>query len=70
MPTAQQHEQSIINALRVTDPQLDTSLGTTVRKLISAVALELSGYTTDIDTTTTLYALESVSGIELDYLVG
>lgn len=70
MPTAQQHEQSIINALRVTDPQLDTSLGTAVRKLISAVSLELSGYTTDASATTTLYALESVSGAELDYLVG
>lgn len=70
MPSAQDHEQSIINALMVTDPQIDTGLGTTIRKLISAVALELSGYTTDRDVTQTLYALESVSGAELDYMVG
>lgn len=70
MPTAYDFENSIVNSLRVTDPQLDTSLGTAIRKMISAVAMEIGNYVTDQDVTSTLYSLESVSGAELDYLVG
>lgn len=70
MPSAYDFERSIVNSLRVTDPQLDTGLGTTVRKIISAVALELANYSTDQEVTSTLYSLESVSGSELDYLIG
>lgn len=67
---AQAFENSMINALAVSDPQLSTALGTPVRKIITAVAQEMASYNIDINTTTTLYSLDSVSGTELDYLVG
>lgn len=70
MPTSQEHERSIINALAITDPSMDTGLGTPIRKVISAVANEMAAYDVDTNTTTSLYSIESVSGTELDYLVG
>lgn len=70
MPGAQSYESSIINQLRITDPQLDTGLGTPIRKIISAVAGEISNYSNDVAVTNTLYSLNAVSGQELDYLVG
>ena len=70
MPTIQEYESSIINRLAATDPQMNTSLGTPIRKIITAVATEIANYAVDQNTTNSLYALESVSGIELDYVVG
>ena len=67
---AQSYESSIISTLAATDPQMNTGLGTPVRKIISAVAQELANYGVDANVTSTLYSLESVSGDELDYLVG
>ena len=67
---AQAYENSIINALAVSDPQLNTALGTPVRKIITAVAQEMAGFNVDVNVTTTLYSIDSVSGTELDYLVG
>jgi len=67
---AQAYESSIINALAVSDPQLNTGLGTPVRKIITAVAREMAAYNVDLNVTTTLYSIDSVSGTELDYLVG
>lgn len=68
--TAQAYETSIINALAVSDPQLNTALGTPVRKIITAVAQEMADYNVDVNVTGTLYSIDSVSGAELDYLVG
>lgn len=70
MPSAQDYEQSMVAQLAITDPQMDTGLGTPIRKLISAVATEIANYAVDATTTQTLYALNAVSGQELDYLVG
>lgn len=69
MASIQQHEERIINRLAATDPQLNTALGTPVRKLIEAVASELATYDDEVVATQTLYNLEAVSGNELDYLV-
>ena len=68
--SAQTFENSMINALAVSDPQLSTALGTPVRKIITAVAQEMVSYNVDANVTTTLYSIDSVSGDELDYLVG
>ena len=70
MATASQHESNIVSRLAATDPQLSTALGTPVRKLIEAVANELSSLSSDINATSTLYSLNAVSGQDLDYLVG
>lgn len=70
MPTSASYEQNIVNRLRMMDPQLATGLGTPVRKIIEAVALEMGGYDADAEATTSLYSLDAVSGTELDYLVG
>lgn len=70
MATQAQYEQSLINQLRITSPQLDTKLGTPIRKLISAVASELANLSTDITTTNTLYSIDSYSGDELEQLCG
>ena len=70
MATASQHESNIVSRLAATDPQLSTALGTPVRKLIEAVAHELSNLSSDIHATSTLYSLNAVSGQDLDYLVG
>ena len=67
---ARAYEQSLIDALAISDPQLNTALGTPVRKIITAVAQELAAYNVDVNVSTTLYSIESVSGTELDYLVG
>lgn len=69
MPTAQEYESSMIRTLAAYDPQLDTGLGTPVRKIISAVALELASYVLETTTDTTLYSLDSVSGDDLDRFV-
>ena len=67
--TRQECETSIINSLKISDPAMNTGLGTPVRKIISAVASEIADYSTEQDSTRTLYAVESVSGSELDALV-
>lgn len=64
------YERRIINRLAATDPQMSTALGTPIRKLIEAVAYELAQFDIDVATTNTLYSVNSVSGQELDYLVG
>ena len=68
--SAQAFEASIINTLAVSDPQMNTALGTPIRKVITAVAQEMASFNVDVNTTTSLYSLDSVSGTELDYLVG
>lgn len=70
MTTAAESEASIINALKISDPTLDTALGTPVRKIASAVAMEIAKLSTDEVTTTTLYNIDALSGTELDYFVG
>ena len=70
MATSQEYERAIIDALAVSDSNMNTALGTPVRKIISAVAGEMAKYAVDVNTTQTLYALDAVSGTELDYLVG
>lgn len=67
--TRQEYETSIINSLKISDPAMNTGLGTPVRKIITAVAAEIADYSTEQDNTQTLYAIESVSGTELDALV-
>ena len=51
MPTSASYEQNIVNRLRMMDPQLATGLGTPVRKIIEAVALEMGGYDADAEET-------------------
>lgn len=70
MADATTYETRIVDRLSMTDPQLSTGLGTPVRKIIEAVAMELAGYDSDVTATSTLYSLEAVSGTDLDYLVG
>lgn len=67
---AHAYETSIINALAISDPQMNTALGTPIRKIITAVAQQLASYNVDVNVTGTLYSIDSVSGDELDYLVG
>ena len=67
--TRQEYETSIINSLKISDPAMNTGLGTPVRKIITAVAAEIAAYSAEQDNTQTLYAIESVSGVELDALV-
>lgn len=59
----------MVNALRVTDPTLNTSLGTPIRKMLSAVASELARLSQDQVQTTSLYSLDALSGSDLDALV-
>lgn len=68
--SAQAFEASMINALAISDPQMNTALGTPVRKIITAVAQEMASFSIDVNVTTSLYSIDSVSGTELDYLVG
>ena len=70
MATTTSYQTAMIDRLAITDPQLNTALGTPVRNIIEAVAEQLAGYDTDVTATSTLYSLSSVSGTELDYLVG
>lgn len=69
MSSALEHESSMVNALRVTDPTLNTSLGTPIRKMLSAVASELARLSQDQVQTTSLYSLDAMSGSDLDALV-
>ena len=69
MASAIEHETSMINALRITDPTLNTGLGTPLRKMLSAVANELASLTQDQASTTSLYSLDSLSGSDLDAMV-
>lgn len=69
MSSALEHESSMVNALRVTDPTLNTSLGTPIRKMLSAVASELARLSQDQVQTTSLYSLDALSGSDLDALV-
>ena len=64
------YENKIINSLAVTDPRMNTGIGTPIRKIISAVSAELADYDSQRVSTTSLYSLNAVSGVELDYLVG
>lgn len=68
--TQAQFEQSIINQLAITDPQLSTQLGTPIRKMITAFASELATLVADQNTTDTLYSIDAYSGEELDSFVG
>lgn len=70
MADASVYERRIINRLAATDPQMSTALGTPIRKIIEAVSYEMSQFDIDVATTSTLYSVNSVSGVELDYLVG
>lgn len=68
--TQSQFEQSILNQLAITDPQLSTQLGTPMRKMITAFASELATLVVDQNTTDTLYSIDAYSGEELDAFVG
>lgn len=56
----------IINTLRVTDPELDTSVGTSTRKIIDAVAYTVANAYVDQHMTSYQYDIDSKAGSDLD----
>jgi hypothetical protein len=59
----------IIGTLRSTDPELDTSIGTTTRKIIDAVAEAISDAYVDDHLLSYQYDIESKNGADLDDFV-
>lgn len=56
----------IVDALALSDPELDTSIGTPLRKIIDAVSAQISNATTNSYLTTYGYDIDSMSGGDLD----
>jgi uncharacterized phage protein gp47/JayE len=66
MPTANDIASGMIDALRLTEPTLDTSIGSLARKIIDAVAgVQAEGATDDFLSTYT-YDIDSKTGGDLD----
>lgn len=69
MPSVEEVAGKIRATLRLTDPDLDTSIGTPVRKIIDAVAEAISEASTDAYLVSYQYDIDSKSGAELDDFV-
>lgn len=69
MATPEQHSSQIRQKLRLTDPDLDTSVGTVTRKIIDAVAEAISEVTIDGYLLQYQYDIDSRSGADLDDFV-
>lgn len=69
MPSQSDISASIIQALGITDPDLDTSIGTTSRKIIDACAGAMADNSTDDHLLNYQYDIESKQGADLDTFV-
>mgnify|MGYP002359215514 CR=1 FL=1 len=69
MPSVDQVAGKIRNTLRLTDPDLDTTIGTPVRKIIDAVAEAIAEASTDAYLVGYQYDIDTKSGAELDDFV-
>lgn len=69
MPSTADISSSIINALALTDPELDTTIGTPLRKIIDAVAQQQSQGSIDSYLINYQYDVDSKSGGDLDDFV-
>lgn len=70
MTTQAQAASQMIAALRISDPELDTSVGTTTRKIIDAFAESLAEASIDDHLLTYQYDIDSKIGADLDDFVG
>lgn len=64
--TLDQVAEQIISTLRVTDPELDTSVGTSTRKIIDAVAYSIANAYVEQHMTSYQYDIDSKAGADLD----
>jgi uncharacterized phage protein gp47/JayE len=69
MPSQADVASSIIAALAVTEPTLDTSVGSVARKIIDAVSSSISGITIDNQIIAYQYDVTSMTGANLDAFV-
>lgn len=69
MPSVDQITGKMRSTLRLTDPDLDTSIGTPVRKILDAVAEAIAEASTDAYLVGYQYDIDSKSGKELDDFV-
>ena len=65
MPSTNAISQQIIQALAVTEPALDTTIGSPMRSIIDAFAESLSEQTADQYLLSYLYTINSMSGANL-----
>jgi len=66
MPTANDISSNIIDALRVTEPTLDTSIGSVIRKIVDAASGSISEAYTDSHLVSYAYDIDSKTGGDLD----
>lgn len=69
MPSASDIASRIVNALALSDPELDTSIGTPLRKIIDAFADQTSQASSDQYLITYTYDVDSKAGGDLDDFV-
>jgi uncharacterized phage protein gp47/JayE len=69
MPTPNEIASNIVNALYASDPEIDASIGTPIRKVIDATAEQMSLLGTDNHLINYQYDIDSKSGGDLDDFV-
>lgn len=69
MPTTPEIASNIVNALYASDPEIDASIGTPIRKVIDAVSEQISLLGLDGYLTSYQYDIDSKSGGDLDDFV-
>jgi hypothetical protein len=69
VPSQSDVSSTIVTALAVTEPTLDTSIGSVTRKLIDAVASSISSITVDNQILSYQYDVTSMTGANLDAFV-
>jgi uncharacterized phage protein gp47/JayE len=66
MPTQSDYAANLVAALAASEPDLDTSIGTPIRKIIDAFAEQLAETSVDANLVTYQYDIDSKSGGDLD----
>lgn len=69
MPSANEISSNIVNALYLSDPEIDASIGTPIRKVIDSVTGQMSSISIDQHLATYQYDIDSKSGGDLDDFV-
>lgn len=69
MPTQSDISSQITSTLATVEPDLDTSVGTTIRKAIDAIAQQISEAYADNNISSNQYSIDSLSGSALDSFV-
>lgn len=69
MPSLDQIAGQMVNTLALSDPELDTSIGTPARKIIDAVAFSISNAYVDNHITSYQYDIDGKAGADLDAFV-